>query len=402
MTLLETLAKAKSAEVTPAILAQLKHADDAVRSTSVRLLTNRSGTPVAEALIGALRDKSIAVRKEAVAALTTRKEKAAVPALLERLADEELRFDVINALAETPDMRALPAYLEGLGGKNIEQREACARAVTALKKEALPVIEARLAEKQPLAAGVIVQLQKVYANDAMAAKGRLFSTAVAALAIEEYVAVAAKSKGSAERGRKIFYDAKGAACSKCHSVQKEGGDVGPDLSGIGVKYNRVQLIEEVVYPSKNILDGYEPFVVELANGRLLTGIVRSETADELIMIDAAGAKQVIKQSDVENKKKTGKSLMPEGLQGGLTPLDFADLISYLETLRDKTPQLPKKTGRLAPGKNPGAPGDWAETVREQSAWRSFRFHLKETFYEQVLQSPDTGSARGRHLFGMRS
>ena len=63
------------------------------------------------------------------------------------------------------------------------------------------------------------------------------------------------------------------------------------------------------------------------------------------MIDAAGAKHVIKQSDVDSKKRTGKSVMPDGLQGGLTPADFADLISYLETLRDKAPELPKKTGR---------------------------------------------------------
>jgi HEAT repeat protein len=91
VTLLETLSKAKSAEVTSAIAAQIKHADDNVRSTAVRLLTNRTGAPAAEALIGALHDKSPAVRKEAVLSLTTRKEKAAVPALLERLAEADLR-----------------------------------------------------------------------------------------------------------------------------------------------------------------------------------------------------------------------------------------------------------------------------------------------------------------------
>ena len=340
--LLETLSKAKSAEVTSTIVAQLRHADEGVRSTAVRLLTNRAGTSAAEALIGALQDKSLAVRKEAVAALTKRKEKAAVPALLERLEDADLRFDIISALAQTPDIRALPAYLEGLGGKNVNQRADCLKAVTALKKEALPAIEARLAEKPALAADVIVQLQKVYANDAAAAKGRLFSMEVSVLALEEYAKAVSEIKGNAERGRKMFFDAKGAACSKCHSVQKEGGDVGPDLSSIGSKYNHVQLIDEVLYPSKNILDGYESFAIELTTGRILVGIVRGETADELTLIDAAGAKQVIKQSDVDSKKKTGKSVMPDGLQGGLTPADFADLISYLETLRDKAPEAPKK------------------------------------------------------------
>jgi putative heme-binding domain-containing protein len=304
-------------------------------------------------LIGALHDNSPAVRKEAVSSLTTRKEKAAVPALLERLAEADLRFDVINALAQTPDIRALSAYLEGLGGKNVAQRAACLKAVTALKNEALPAIEARVAAKSALPADVIVQLQKVYANDVAAAKSRLFSTEVSTLALEEYAPGVAHLKGNAERGRKIFFDAKGAACSKCHTVHKEGGDVGPDLSSIGSKYNRVQLIDEVLYPSKNILDGYESYAVELSNGRVLTGIIRGESADELTLIDAAGDKQVIKQSDVENKKRTGKSVMPDGLQAGLTPADFADLIGYLETLRDKATELPKKTTSGGPGAGSG-------------------------------------------------
>ncbi len=353
VTLLETLGKAKSADVTSAIAAQLKHADEGVRAVSVRLLTNRAETSVGEALIGALQDKSLAVRKEAVTALTTRKEKAAVPALLERMADAELRFDIIIALAQTPDIRALSAYLEGLSGKNVNQRAACLKAMTALKKEALPALETRLAEKPPLPADVIVQLQKIYANDAAAAKSRLFSMEVNALALEEYAAAVAQLKGNAERGHKIFFDPKGAACSKCHTVHKEGGDVGPDLSSIGSKYNRVQLIDEVLYPSKNILDGYESIAVELTTGRILVGIIRGETAEELTLIDATGAKQVIKQSDVDSKKRTGKSVMPDGLQGGLTPADFTDLISYLETLRDKGPELPKKTTSMVPSVGSG-------------------------------------------------
>ena len=347
-TLLETLSKSKSADVTSVLAAQLGHADEGVRSTGARLLTTRKEPMAAAALIGALRDKSLLVRKEAVAALTARRDKAAVPALLEHLKDADLRFDVINALAQTPDLRALPAYLEGLSGKNAEQPRGCAQAVAVLKKEALPAIEARLAEKPPLAAEVIVQLQQIYAGDAAAKKSRLFSVAVSTLALEEYAAVVAKSKGNAERGRKIFFDAKGAACSKCHAVHKQGGDVGPDLSSIGFKYNRLQLIDEVLYPSKNILDGYESYTVELASGRVLVGVIRSETEDELTLVDAAGAKYSIKPSDVETKKKTGKSVMPDGLQGGLTPADFADLITYLETLRDKQPEPSKKTGRAIP------------------------------------------------------
>ena len=279
VTLLETLSKVKSTDVTSAILAQMKHADEGVRSAGVRLLTRRAEKKAAEALIGALQDKSPLVRKEAVAALTVRKDQDAVPALLERMTDADLRFDVINALAQTPDVRALSAYLEGLAGKNVNQRADCAKAVTALKKEALPAIEARLAEKPALSADVIVQLQKVYANDTLAAKSRLFSIEVSALALGEYAAEVAKLTGNAERGHKIFFDAKGAACSKCHSVQKVGGDVGPDLSSIGFKYNRLQLIDEVLLIQeiqKHFGSGTDPFAVELISSRILVGNISEQ------------------------------------------------------------------------------------------------------------------------------
>jgi len=62
---------------------------------------------------------------------------------------------------------------------------------------------------------------------------------------------------------------------------------------------------------------------------------------------------------VDRKKKTGKSVMPDGLQGGLTPADCADLISYLETLRDKAPGAPKKAENGAPG---------AESGRVSAVW----------------------------------
>jgi len=106
-------------------------------------------------------------------------------------------------------------------------------------------------------------------------------------------------KGDSQRGRQIFFDAKGSACVKCHRIGKEGGEVGPDLSGIGLKYNRNQLIENVLYPSKQILDGYEVTVIETKAGLSINGIVRAESGDELTLIDAEGKKHTV-------KKKTSK------------------------------------------------------------------------------------------------
>ena len=73
------------------------------------------------------------------------------------------------------------------------------------------------------------------------------------------------------RGRKLFFDPKGAGCVRCHRSRGEGGDLGPDLSDLGGKYERALLIESVLDPSRQIVEGYRPTVVATADGRVLLG-----------------------------------------------------------------------------------------------------------------------------------
>jgi putative membrane-bound dehydrogenase-like protein len=350
--LLEALAKSRSPQAGSALAARLSHASTSVRATALRLLAARPGAEATRALEGALQDKETAIRKDAVIALGKRKDKSAVAALLPCLQDKALRFDAITALAQTPDARAIAAYLEGLGGRNNTQREACARALGAVKAEALPVIEARIDAKPPLASDVVAQLQKIYASYPAAKGSKLLGLTPKTIALEELATVALRQKGDAEHGRRLFFDAKGAACSKCHRVQNEGGEVGPDLSDIATRYNRAQLLESVLYPSKKILDGYDLTVIETKDGLVLSGIVRADTGDELTLGDADGKKHVIKKADIESRVKSDKSLMPDGLEAGMSPSDLADLLSYLESLRGKTPA---KTSSSVP--MPSGPGN---------------------------------------------
>jgi putative membrane-bound dehydrogenase-like protein len=151
---------------------------------------------------------------------------------------------------------------------------------------------------------------------------------------EAYRALALKGQGSAARGRGLFSDPKGLACIKCHSVGKEGGTVGPELSSVGAKYPRDELIASVLYPSAKISSGYEPSILALDDGRVLTGIVRNETADSVEMQDADAKTIRIAKAQVDERKRSDVSLMPNGLAQGLSPQDFADLIAYLETLKN--------------------------------------------------------------------
>ncbi len=151
---------------------------------------------------------------------------------------------------------------------------------------------------------------------------------------EIYRALAMKGTGSAARGRTLFSDLKGLACVKCHSVGKEGGTVGPELSSVGAKYSRDELIASVLFPSAKISSGYEPTILALDDGRILTGIIRSETADSVEMQDADAKAIRVAKAQVDERKRSDVSIMPNGLAQGLSPQDFADLIAYLESLKN--------------------------------------------------------------------
>ncbi len=112
---------------------------------------------------------------------------------------------------------------------------------------------------------------------------------------------ARKNKGDAERGRKLFMDTKGLACVKCHAVGGQGGQVGPDLAGIGLRYNREDLMTSVLEPSKVIAQGYETIVIETKKGQTLTGVFKGESGDAVNLTDNEGKPHRI-------RKKTSRSV----------------------------------------------------------------------------------------------
>jgi len=151
---------------------------------------------------------------------------------------------------------------------------------------------------------------------------------------EAFRSFAAGNKGKADRGKTLFNDPKGIGCIKCHAVAGLGGTVGPDLTGIATRYPREELVHSVLYPSAKIFSGYEPTVVATTDGKVITGIVKSDNAEGLVIEDIDAKKHTIKKDQIEERRISDVSLMPNGLAEGLSREDFADLIGYLETLKD--------------------------------------------------------------------
>ena len=90
------------------------------------------------------------------------------------------------------------------------------------------------------------------------------------------------------RGRDVFFKTGTNSCAGCHRVQGRGQWVGPDLSTIGVKYGRDELIRSILSPSDSIGYSYRSVVAALNDGRVITGLVLDDTADKLVIKTADG------------------------------------------------------------------------------------------------------------------
>ena len=106
--------------------------------------------------------------------------------------------------------------------------------------------------------------------------------------LDDFRVFARKNPGDAQHGEKLFRDLKGLACIKCHAVGGEGGQVGPDLAGIALKYKREDLMTSVLEPSKVIAQGYETIVIDTDKGISLSGVFKGETADAVSLADKDG------------------------------------------------------------------------------------------------------------------
>jgi putative membrane-bound dehydrogenase-like protein len=142
-----------------------------------------------------------------------------------------------------------------------------------------------------------------------------------------------RREGNAENGRTVFFRAGTNSCGSCHRVQGNGQWVGPDLSTIGVKYGKDELIRSILSPNAAIGVSFRSLVLALADGRTVTGLPVEETADRLVLKTAEGQRVIVPTSSIEERRTSDMSLMPEGLAQTMTDQELVDLLAYLTTLK---------------------------------------------------------------------
>ena len=132
--------------------------------------------------------------------------------------------------------------------------------------------------------------------------------------------------GSWGRGRRVFFSEE-AGCAKCHTEQKSGGRIGPDLANL-IHRDYASVLRDITQPSFALNPDYLSSIVALKDGRVLTGAVRSE-GNSLLIGDKDGKIHVVGKDLVEELKHSSISIMPEGLPKKLGPEKLKDLLTYL-------------------------------------------------------------------------
>ncbi|MFP6620230.1 MAG: PVC-type heme-binding CxxCH protein, partial [Pirellulaceae bacterium] len=143
----------------------------------------------------------------------------------------------------------------------------------------------------------------------------------------------AQQAGQARRGRILF---KTIACASCHKVGGNGGRAGPDLTAIGTTLSADRIVEELLWPNRQVKEGYSLVRVITDDGKIHQGYQRrtkeSDQSGDLVLEDLAMQKTItIKQDQIDEKHVTG-SVMPRGLPALLSRPQLLDLIRYLSEL----------------------------------------------------------------------
>lgn len=331
---LEVLGHLGATHAIPVLERRMEDSSSGVVTAALRAWTKLSTNPIP--LIRFLSDSRQTLRAEAIRLCGSAKVQEAIPHLL-ALATHTLptdgpvkRDEILRALASMPDIRGLALMLTELTNKNFASRELAKRYLAQIRDSALPELESKASA---FSSETLISLQSIYAEHSTATNGPLFSRKTSGKAPEDYLAFGLSTPGEAERGRQVFMNQNGLACVKCHRVGGDGGDVGPDLTQIGVQFDRNALAESILWPSRVVREGYQQTVIELKDGETVSGLVKGETAESITLRGADGINQTVSKSQIQTRDTSALSLMPEGLHSAITPQEFADLLAYLQSLK---------------------------------------------------------------------
>ena len=134
--------------------------------------------------------------------------------------------------------------------------------------------------------------------------------------------------GDVERGRRVFEE----VCSKCHTFNGVGKEVGPDLGEVQNRPPEL-LLADILMPNQSIAQQYESYVIELASGETVDGVMGPQTPTTITIRQEEGKEHLIRRNDIKSLYVAELSAMSDDLDEQVDIQQMTDLLTYIKTSR---------------------------------------------------------------------
>ena len=145
-------------------------------------------------------------------------------------------------------------------------------------------------------------------------------------------------KGNPDVGRNLFWSSNDVTCKNCHRLGGKGVVVGPDFDDVGLLRTPAEMLASLIDPSAKVDPKYQTHIVLTAAGSILSGVITKESDKAIHIVDASGKEQIVRKNQIEARKKSPKSTMPDRLLAGFTEQQAADLLAYLSQQKKPRPE----------------------------------------------------------------
>ena len=254
--------------------------------------------------------------------------------LLKVLIDEPaLTLSAIRGYAVVRNDEAPAVLISRYSKLNAQQQRAVVETLASRKAYAEALLEAlKMNQIQPSA--VPVQVARSLKN----LLGKKFTDVYGALPvvgaerehlIKKYKKLckpSAVAAADASRGRAVFQK----TCAACHVLYGEGGKVGPELTGAN-RANLDYILLNSVYPSLDVPHAYRTVSVLTVDGRVVNGVLAEEDGTKIVLRTPEQPRVVIAKEDIDFRKISPQSMMPDGQLDAMKPQEVIDLVKYLRT-----------------------------------------------------------------------
>lgn len=134
-------------------------------------------------------------------------------------------------------------------------------------------------------------------------------------------------KGDPARGKELHQK----NCATCHRAAGAGHDLGPDLETVTNRSSE-ELLTAILDPNREVQAQYCLATIKTTDGRVLEGILTSQTAASVTLKRAQGETSVVLRSEIAHLVSGSTSPMPEELEKTLDFQQMADVIEFVKRL----------------------------------------------------------------------